>query len=37
LYEALLQTENPKAQVFFSEWKIHFSEVCGYVACTRFG
>jgi hypothetical protein len=30
LYEALFETDNPKAQVFFSEWKIHFSEVCGY-------
>jgi hypothetical protein len=30
LYDALLVTDSPKAQVFFSEWKIHFSEVCGY-------
>jgi len=30
LYDALLETDSPKAQVFFSEWKIHYSEVCGY-------
>jgi hypothetical protein len=30
LYKALLETDSPKAQVFFSEWRIHFSEVCGY-------
>ena len=25
-----MTTENPKAQVFFSQWKILFGEVCGY-------
>lgn len=30
LYDALAHTANPKALVFFNEWKIHFSEVCGY-------
>src|SRR5712692_321895 len=30
LYEEILATENPKAQVFFSQWKILFGEVCGY-------
>ncbi len=30
LYEEILKTENPKAQVFFSQWKILFGEVCGY-------
>src|ERR1019366_761047 len=30
LYEELLSTTNPKAQVFFDQWKILFGEVCGY-------
>lgn len=30
LYDALLTTQNPKALILFNEWKIHFSEVCGY-------
>jgi SAM-dependent methyltransferase len=30
LYEEILHTENPKAQVFFNQWKILFGEVCGY-------
>jgi hypothetical protein len=30
LYEEILSTENPKAEVFFSQWKILFGEVCGY-------
>ncbi|MGH9772888.1 MAG: N-6 DNA methylase, partial [Candidatus Acidiferrales bacterium] len=30
LYEEILATENPKAQVFFNQWKILFREVCGY-------
>ena len=30
LYEEILGTTNPKAQVFFSQWKILFGEVCGY-------
>jgi len=30
LYEEIVATENPKAQVFFSQWKILFGEVCGY-------
>lgn len=30
LYQALLETRSPKALVLFSEWKIHFGEVCGY-------
>ena len=30
LYEEILTTENPKAQVFFNQWKILFGEVCGY-------
>lgn len=30
LYEEILTTENPKAQVFFNHWKILFGEVCGY-------
>jgi len=30
LYDALLETTSPKALIFFNEWKIHFSEVCGY-------
>ena len=30
LYEEILTTKNPKADVFFSQWKILFGEVCGY-------
>ena len=30
LYEEILATDNPKAQVFFNQWKILFGEVCGY-------
>ena len=30
LYNAIVTTKNPKAQVFFSQWKILFGEVCGY-------
>jgi len=30
LYEEILTTANPKAQVFFNQWKILFGEVCGY-------
>jgi hypothetical protein len=30
LYEEILSTTNPKAQVFFDQWKILFGEVCGY-------
>jgi len=30
LYNAIIATKNPKAQVFFSQWKILFGEVCGY-------
>jgi SAM-dependent methyltransferase len=30
LYEEILSTTNPKAQVFFNQWKILFGEVCGY-------
>ena len=30
LYDAIVVTKNPKAQVFFSQWKILFGEVCGY-------
>ena len=30
LYEEILATENPKARVFFNQWKILFGEVCGY-------
>src|SRR5579864_3338939 len=30
LYEEILNTDNPKAQVFFNQWKILFGEVCGY-------
>src|SRR5207253_726513 len=30
LYEAIAATDNPKAQTFFSQWKILFGEVCGY-------
>lgn len=30
LYEAIAATEHPKAQTFFNQWKILFSEVCGF-------
>ncbi len=30
LYEAIATTDHPKAQTFFSQWKILFGEVCGY-------
>lgn len=30
LYEEILKTENPRAQVFFNQWKVLFGEVCGY-------
>lgn len=30
LYNEILKTEDPKAQVFFNQWKILFGEVCGY-------
>ena len=30
LYDAIVATDNPKAQMFFSQWKILFGEVCGY-------
>ena len=30
LYEAIKETEHPKAQTFFNQWKILFGEVCGY-------
>lgn len=30
LYQEILTTANPKAQVFFNQWKILFGEVCGY-------
>jgi SAM-dependent methyltransferase len=30
LYEEICKTDNPKAQVFFNQWKILFGEVCGY-------
>jgi hypothetical protein len=30
LYEAICETESPKARTFFSQWKILFGEVCGY-------
>jgi len=30
LYDAILSTDNPKAQTFFGQWKILFGEVCGY-------
>jgi hypothetical protein len=29
LYEAIVVIANPKAQIFFSQWKILFGEVCG--------
>lgn len=30
LYDAIVETKNPKAQTFFNQWKILFGEVCGY-------
>ncbi len=30
LYDEILKTDNPRAEVFFSQWKILFGEVCGY-------
>jgi len=30
LYDAIVNTDDPKAQTFFSQWKILFGEVCGY-------
>lgn len=30
LYNAIVDTDHPKAQTFFSQWKILFGEVCGY-------
>jgi hypothetical protein len=30
LYDAIVATDNPKAETFFSQWKILFGEVCGY-------
>jgi len=30
LYNSIIQTDNPKAQTFFRQWKIIFGEVCGY-------
>jgi hypothetical protein len=30
LYDAIVSTKNPKTQIFFSQWKILFGEVCGY-------
>jgi hypothetical protein len=30
LYDAIVATDNPKANVFLSQWKILFGEVCGY-------
>jgi len=30
LYEAIGATKEPKAEVFFNQWKILFGEVCGY-------
>jgi hypothetical protein len=30
LYHAIAATEHPKAQTFFSQWKILFGEVCGF-------
>ena len=30
LYNAILNTQNPKAQTFFKQWQILFGEVCGY-------
>lgn len=30
LYKEILATDNPKAEVFFNQWKILFGEVCGF-------
>ena len=30
LYDEILKTDNPRAEVFFNQWKILFGEVCGY-------
>jgi len=30
LYDAIVATDNPKANVFLRQWKILFGEVCGY-------
>lgn len=30
LYDAIIATQSPKAQTFFSQWKILYGEVCGY-------
>ncbi|HET6878923.1 MAG TPA: N-6 DNA methylase [Pirellulales bacterium] len=30
LYDAIKETDHPKAQTFFNQWKILFGEVCGY-------
>ncbi len=30
LYDGIIATEHPKAQTFFSQWKILFGVVCGY-------
>lgn len=30
LYESIVSTDHPKAQMFFSQWEILFGEVCGY-------
>lgn len=30
LYEAITETENPKARTFFDQWRLLFGEVCGY-------
>jgi hypothetical protein len=30
LYDAIVTTDNPKAQTFFAQWKILFGEVCAY-------
>ncbi len=30
IYNVICETDNPKAQTFFKQWQILFSEVCGY-------
>jgi hypothetical protein len=30
LYDAIVATRHPKAQIFFNQWRILFGEVCGY-------
>src|SRR6266542_5124022 len=30
LYDAIVKTDDPKAQTFFNQWRILFGEVCGY-------